>query len=169
MRVRVTKRLFGVLFLALVLIRPSGAMTSFLNDECFPEIINPSYPAEALHQSLMGLVVAEFTVGDDGTPTQIAIKGYPLLTVGLGAFLHSIRLPPACLGNRVSLRIQYKIDREAKSGSPVVLNRLSASGYEVVAPGETIELAICDPDWVFSRRKRFFHKFHLVISHLRFW
>jgi hypothetical protein len=108
MRVQVTGRLFGVLFLALVLIRTSGAMPSFLNDECVPEIINPSYPAEALHQSIMGLVVAEFTVGNDGTPTEIAIKGYPLLTVGLAAFLHSIRLPPACLGNRVSLSVQLQ-------------------------------------------------------------
>jgi len=157
-----------VLFLAPILICPLTAVPSSA-EECVPELLNPSYPAEALRQRIMGSVLVEFTVGPDGKPTEIEAKGYPLLTVGTEAAMRSVRLAPGCSGDRIVLSLRYKIDDEIKPGTPVVANRLSATGYEVVAPGEVVEITISDPDWVFSRRKRLFHKTQAFVSRLRFW
>jgi TonB family protein len=133
------------LFLALILICPLTAVRSSA-EECFLELLNPSYPADALRQRIMGSVVVEFTVGPDGKPTEIEAKGYPLLTAGTEAAMRSVRLAPACSGDRIILSLRHKIDDEIKPGTPVVANRLSATGYEVVAPGEVVEITISDPD-----------------------
>jgi hypothetical protein len=130
-----------------------------------PEL-NLSYPPAAWQSSIMGFVKVTFTVGSDGTATQFESKSHPLLAAGVASALHSARFRPQCSGKRITISVGFSLVGDA----PVGVNKLSPTEYLVVAEPKTIHVESYDPAGMFTtRRGRFAHRAHVLLSKLRPW
>ena len=132
---------------------------------CAPGLDSLTYPALALATRIQGTVSMTFTVGADGKATDIDSAAYPLLRIAVEEALRLVKVAAKCAGQRVAIQVNFELSTSAPKQPPFT-ERISEEVWHVLAPAPTIEVAISDPGWIFSRKGRFVHRVRVWLSRL---
>jgi TonB family protein len=133
---------------------------------CVPNLDYLTYPAAALSTRIQGTVNLSFTVSADGKVADMDSIAYPSLRVGVEEVLRSATMTQACVGQRVSIRVNFLLSSADAPNSAASVERVSEMVWQVVVPAPTIEVTIYDPAWAFTRKGRFLHRVRGWFSNL---
>jgi hypothetical protein len=133
---------------------------------CVPNLDHLTYPAAALAARIQGTVNMSFTLDSDGKVADMDGIAHPLLRVGVEEALKSGTMTQACVGQRVSIRVNFLLSSADAPNSAASVERVSEMVWQVVVPAPTIEVTIYDPAWAFTRKGRFLHRVRGWFSNL---
>lgn len=126
-----------------------------------------SYPPAAVTARIMGVVFATVTFDNQGAVASVDTKGYPLLASSVVVALSLVPPRTECSGQKIAMRFSFVLDQNLDPEAPISVTSASSLDYRVVAPSPVIETTVYDPpEWVFTRRGRFFHHLKTALSKL---
>jgi len=136
---------------------------------CEYSVADAHYPASALDNHIMGPVRMTVYTDENGGIRRLEAKGHPRLISAAEEILRSAHFSSGCFGRTIEIRFSFRLVQDLDPDTPVTIKTPSTGEYEIMAPLRPIEVTICDPAWLFSRRGRLLHRVNRWLSHLRFW